>query len=95
MYSGSNFLGCLISIIILVIIFAIIKEFWWLIVGIILISIVAYYAKMIYETIKEQNIKKKTEYNPQMGEVYKVCPFCNTKVKVTETTCPNCKHALN
>lgn len=92
---NSEFLGCLISILILAIVFAIIKEFWWLIVGIIIISIVAYYAKLIYETIKNKSIENEINYNPEMGEVYKVCPFCNTKVKVTETTCPNCKRALN
>ena len=92
---SSEFLGCLVTILIIAITFAIIKEFWWLIVGIILICIVAYYAKLIYETIKNKHDDNERNYNPQMGEVYKVCPFCNTKVKVTETTCPNCKRALN
>ncbi len=92
---SSQLLGCLITIIIIALIIAFIKEFWWLIVGIILISIVSYYLKLIYETIKRKDEEKKINYNPQMGEVYKVCPFCNTKVKVTETTCPNCKRALN
>ena len=92
---SSQLLGCLTTIIIIALIIAFIKEFWWLIVGIILISIVAYYLKLIYETIKNKAEEKEKNYNPQMGEVYKVCPFCNTKVKVTETTCPNCKRALN
>lgn len=95
MYASSNFLGCLISIAILVIIFAIIKEFWWLIVGIIVICIVAYYAKLIYELLLQKNNGTNNNYNPQMGEVFKICPYCNTKVKVTESTCPNCKRALN
>ena len=91
----SEFLGCLVSILIIAIIFAIIKELWWLIVGIIIISIVAYYSKLIYENIRNKNIERETNFKPDMGEVYKVCTFCNTKVKVTEKTCPNCKRALN
>ena len=92
---SSEVLGCLVTILIIAITFAIIKQFWWVIVGIILICIVAYYAKLIYETIKNKQNISGNNYNPQMGEVYKVCPFCNTKVKVTETTCPNCKRDLN
>ena len=92
---SSEVLGCLVTILIIAITFAIIKQFWWVIVGIILICIVAYYAKLIYETIKNKQNISENNYNPQMGEVYKVCPFCNTKVKVTETTCPNCKRDLN
>ena len=34
-------------------------------------------------------------YTPQMGEVYKVCPYCNAKVKVNAKACPVCKRALN
>ena len=92
---NSEFWGCLVTILILAITFALIREFWWLIVGIILICIVAYYGKLIYETIKNKESEAEKNYNPQMGEVYKVCRFCNTKVKVTETTCPNCKRDLN
>ena len=49
--------------------------------------------------VKEEPSAQKEEadknYTPQMGEVYKVCPYCNTKVKVTAITCPNCKKELN
>lgn len=90
-----SIISILFTIFLILLIFFLIKELWWLIVGLIVIAIVTYYAKLIYETIKEKNERAKANYNPEMGEVYKVCPFCNTKVKVTETTCPNCKHALN
>ncbi len=90
-----NLTGCLLSIFLMLLIFFLIKELWWFFVGLILIAVAIYYGKLIYETIKNKQLEKETNYNPQMGEVYKVCPYCNTKVKVTETTCPNCKRALN
>jgi hypothetical protein len=90
-----NLTGCLLSIFLILLIFFLIKELWWFFVGLILIAVAIYYGKLIYETIKNKQLEKEMNYNPQMGEVYKVCPYCNTKVKVTETTCPNCKRALN
>ena len=35
------------------------------------------------------------KYTPEMGEVFKVCPYCNAKVKVTAVSCPCCNRALN
>ena len=90
-----NISSCLVTILILLLIFFLIKELWWFIVGIILILIALYYGKLIYESIKSKRIEDETNYTPEMGEVYKVCPYCNTKVKVTEITCPKCKHTLN
>lgn len=90
-----NIISFFITILILLFIFFIIKELWWFIVGIILILIALYYGKLIYETIKNKQIEYRTNYTPEMGEVYKVCPYCGTKVKVVEKTCPKCKHDLN
>ena len=87
--------GCLTSLIILFITYYLIKELWWLIVGIILIIIVAYYSRLIYLTIHNKNKEAQINYKPDMGEVYKVCPYCNTMVKVTDKTCPCCNRALN
>ncbi len=87
--------GCFTALLILFLIFFLVKELWWLIVGIILIAIIAYYLNLIYRTISEKEKEKRQNYNPQMGEVYKICPYCNTKVKVTEITCPCCNRALN
>lgn len=87
--------GCLITLLILFLTYHLIKELWWLIVGIILIIIVSYYARLIYLTIQQRKKEEQMNYNPDMGEVYKVCPYCNTAVKVTEKTCPCCNRALN
>ncbi len=87
--------GCLTALIIFLLIIFLLKELWWLIVGIAIILIIAYYANLIYKLIRNKSEESRLNYTPQMGEVYKVCPYCNTKVKVTETTCPCCKHSLN
>lgn len=87
--------GCLTSLLILLIFYFIIKEFWWLFVGIAVVIIVAYYARLIYTTISQKKLKEEQNYSPEMGEVYKICPYCNAKVKVTAVTCPCCNRALN
>ena len=87
--------GCLTLLIILAIVYFLVKELWWLFVGIALIIIVAYYANLIYKTIVYKKEQESQNYNPQMGEVFKICPYCNAKVKVTATTCPCCQRALN
>ena len=87
--------GCLTLLIILAIVYFLVKELWWLFVGIALIIIVSYYSNLIYKTIVYKKQQDEQNYNPQMGEVFKVCPYCNSKVKVTAVTCPCCKRALN
>ena len=100
--SRNGIIGCLSTIIFFTIIFWIIKgsfwlikEFWWLIVGLLLIIIVINYGKLIYQAICTKNITNKEYEETPMGEVYKVCPHCNAQLKVTQTTCPRCKRALN
>lgn len=90
-----EFPGCLTAVLILILLGYLIKELWWLIVGIIIILIVLYYANLIYQNILDKNAEKDADYNPKMGEVYKICPYCSSKVKVTATYCPACKHELN
>ncbi|MGM9994745.1 MAG: hypothetical protein ACI37R_08480 [Candidatus Avigastranaerophilus sp.] len=95
MYKIDMTAGCLTTIIFLLLIGFIIKQLWWLIVGIIIIAIVAYYANLIYETISNKKAEKEANYTPEMGEVYKVCPYCGTEVKANAGKCPVCKHGLN
>ncbi len=87
--------GCLTFLLAFLLIMFLVKELWWLIVGIAIVTIVLYYARLIYKTIKDKKEESEQNYTPQMGEVYKVCPCCGAKVKVTATTCPSCKTALN
>ena len=85
-----NLSGCLVSILFFLIIFLIIKELWWMIVGIAIILIVAYWCKKIYILLVKK--KENTEYTPNMGEVFMICPYCNSKVKLNSSECPICKH---
>ena len=90
-----EFSGCVTSVVILLIIGLFIKEFWWFIVGIAIVLIILYYANLIYNAYLNKKEEMNRNYNPQMGEVYKECPYCNTKVAVTATCCPVCKRELN
>lgn len=94
MYSF-NSTGCLSTLLFLLILYFLVKELWWLFVGIAIIVIVAYYANLLYVQILQNKIDKERNYTPEMGEVFKICPYCNSKVKVTAITCPHCNRALN
>lgn len=87
--------GCLTFLLTFFLIMFLVREFWWLITGIAVVAIVLYYAKLIYKTVKEKKEESEQNFTPQFGEVYKVCPCCGAKVKITAMSCPNCKSALN
>ncbi len=87
--------GCLTSFLIFLLILFLLKELWWLILGIIILLVIIYYSGIIYGNIKSKVSEAEENYTPQMGEVYKICPYCNTKVRVTATACPCCKRTLN
>ena len=95
MYFRSDFSGCLISLILFLLLLSLLKELWWLIVGIAVVLIVAYWCRKIYLLLLNNKNEQYNKYNPEMGEVFKICPYCNSKVRVTEITCPVCKRALN
>ena len=69
-----EFTGCITSILIFLLILFLVKELWWLIVGIAVILIIGYYANLIYRIIADKKEQSEKNYTPQMGEVYKVCP---------------------
>ncbi len=90
-----EFSGCITALVIFLLLIFLVKELWWLIVGIAIICIVIYYLNLIYQYITNNKTETDKNYTPKMGEVYKVCPYCNAKVRVTATTCPVCNRALN
>lgn len=87
--------GCLTIFFVICIFIFLIAKLWWLIVGLSVIGIVYYYSKLAYENISQNGLSDNKNYEPKEGEVYKVCPSCNAKVKVSATTCPRCKTPLN
>lgn len=87
--------GCLTSLILLLIAYFLVKELWWFFVGIVLILIAIYFGNLIYNVVLQKYKDKDQNYNPQMGEVYKICPYCNTQVKANAQICPCCNKNLN
>ncbi len=86
--------GCstLMLIILFVVIFA--KQLFYLALAFAVVLVAIYIGFYIYRTIQVKK-REKDLCNPDIGEVYKICPYCNTSVKVSAKTCPNCNHALN
>ena len=88
-----NLTGCLISLIIFLGAVWLLNELWRPLAAIALIIIVYYWGKKIYTLLCEK--KQSSSYNPEMGDVYKVCPYCGSKVRAAETVCPVCSKTLN
>lgn len=86
--------GCLIiSLILFFIIFALLK-LWYLVVLVVLVFIFRDYINTVKINIKEKEREKEINFEPEMGEVYKICPYCGQKVKHSQTKCPNCNNDL-
>ena len=41
-----------------------------------------------------QKKAEQEKFKPEMGQSYKVCPYCGEKVQVTELRCPKCGREL-
>lgn len=87
--------GCLILLLIVLAGVFLVKKLWMLFVGFAAIMIAIYYFNLIMNMYKEKQKEKAAAYEPKHGEVYKVCPYCNSMVKVSADTCPNCNRELN
>lgn len=94
MYYNFNFSGCLIPLLFLLFVIFIFTKLWWLVAIMVIVYILNQYLTMIRQKL-EQHKKEQAKFNPEMGEIYKVCPHCNEKVKVTDLTCPHCGNELN
>ena len=40
--------------------------------------------------VVKHNEEKEKSFEPEIGEVYKVCPYCGNNVKRNATYCPHC-----
>ncbi len=87
--------GCLSLLLITAVIFFIIVKLWWLTAGIAAAGIIYYYSKLIYYNIVNKKNEAEMSYEPKNGEVFKICPYCNAKAKVSAVSCPKCKSPLN
>lgn len=87
-------IGCFLWTIILVWLFFALKLYY--VVIILLILGLAYnlyqQTKLKIQTKKEE---KERNFEPEIGEVYKVCQFCGNDVKRSVNICPHCKNKLD
>ena len=88
-----NPLGCLLWTILFVWLFFELKLYY--VVGFLIVLAVGYNLYRQTRTkIIEYNEEKERSYEPEMGEVYKVCPYCKKDVKRLAKICPHCKMNL-
>lgn len=92
-YRQINPWGCLFFTIILVWLFVKLKLYY--ILGFLILLALAY--KFFQKTkvkIAEHKEEKEKNFEPEIGEVYKICPYCGNNVKRSANVCPHCKNQI-
>ena len=86
--------GCLLWTILLVWLFFKLKLYY-----VIFFIIILAFAYNLYVHIKGKikvlKENKDKSYEPEIGEVYKICPFCNKDIKRNATICPHCRNKID
>lgn len=90
-----EFQGCLPFLLIFALFLFIAFKLWFVIVILLLIYFFRTLISTINLNIKLKQKEKEQNYTPVKGEVYKVCPYCQTNVKRSAETCPNCGKPLD
>lgn len=74
--------------------------FVWLFIALKLYYVVGFFVFLaivynIYIKAKKKfeirNEQKERNYEPEIGEVYKICPYCGNDVKRSAKVCPHCR----
>lgn len=86
-------IGCLLWIILFVWIFIKLR-LYYIVFFLIIIAIAHYIYSQTKNKIKEHIEEKEKNFEPEMGEVYKICPCCGNSVKRSAKICPHCKNPL-
>lgn len=84
-----NGLGCLLWSIFLCWLFFALKLYYIIFAIIIIAFAYNLYLKLKANVVKH-NEEKEKNFEPEIGEVYKVCPYCGNNVKRGATYCPHC-----
>lgn len=84
-----NGFGCLIWSIFLCWLFFALKLYYIIFAVIILAFVYNVYLR-IKSNLKKYNEDKEKNFEPEIGEVYKLCPYCGNNVKRYATSCPHC-----
>ncbi len=87
--------GCLPLFLILLLLLFIGIKLWFVFAIIILFYVVQNIISSVNIQMKLKQKEKETHYEPQKGEVYKVCPTCGISVKRSVDKCPQCGNDLD
>ena len=82
--------GCLLWTALFVWLFIKLK-LYYLVAFIILIAIIFHFYKKTKTRIEEYKEEQERNFEPEIGEVSKICPCCGQNVKRSAKTCPHCK----
>ncbi len=93
-FSRISPLGCLLWTIFLVWLFFKLKLYYVIFFIIILAAAYNLYLKT-KNKIQSHIENKERNFEPEIGEVYKVCAFCGKDVKRSAKICPHCKNNLD
>lgn len=86
--------GCLPFLFLFFVLFIFFK-LWYLIVLLVFAAIAVSIISQFKSYIQLKKKEKEQSYEPQKGEVYKICSYCGAKVKRSSETCPQCGNSLN
>lgn len=86
--------GCLLWTVLLVWLFFKLKLYYVIFFIIILAFVYNLYIRA-KNKIKTRKEEQERNYEPEIGEVYKVCPFCGNDVKRSAKICPHCQNKLD
>ncbi|MCR5260988.1 MAG: hypothetical protein K6C94_04045 [Candidatus Gastranaerophilales bacterium] len=89
-----NPLGCLLWTVLFVWLFVKLK-LYYVVAFLILFALAYNFYKQTKVKIKEHQEEQERNYEPEMGEVYKVCSCCGNSVKRSAKICPHCKNSLD
>lgn len=90
-----EFQGCLPFLLIFAIFLFLAFKLWFVIVFILMIFLLRNFISALNLNLKLKQQEKEKNYTPHKGEVYKICPYCNTNVKRSAEKCPNCGQPLD
>jgi len=86
--------GCLLWTIFFVWVFITLK-LYYVVIFLIVFALAYHLYRQTKVKIKEHQEEKERNFEPEMGEVYKICPHCGNSVKRSAKICPHCKNPLD
>ena len=87
-------LGCLLLTILFVWLFIKLK-LYYLIAFVVLLAVAYNFYNKTKMKIEEHREEKERNYEPEIGEVSKICPCCGQNIKRSAKTCPHCKASFD